>query len=362
MEKYSTYSTEDFLMDELFLDWIFAPSETTEGYWNAIFARYPVCKPKADEARKILLTLRIKPGKPMPPKMRQQVITHLQTHMDDVVTKERNGRTSRSWKRYLAVAGIVACCTISYILYRNATNSPVADQATLSQTNLPTNQTEQITNTTEKPLLLLLPDTSTVILEAKAYVIYHKESFLTDREVYLSGEAFFEVKSEKDHPFVVKTDHLTTKVLGTSFRVKAAKTLAESKVTVRSGIVEVRKKIELDSTAMPDPVYLTANQELTYSVTISEQPLRPLTPSAITPPTFDEHFKATPLKEVLKRLSDQYQVDISVADPFLETRTITASFQDMHLFEKLELISRATEANYRIVDGKVIFFQRSFNP
>jgi len=359
MEKYSTYGTEDFLTDEHFLDWILAPSETSNEYWKAVFILYPACESKADEAKKIISALRIRPGKTMPADMRRQIVAHLHANADETVAASKRNHFIRSWKRYLATACVLACCATAFFFYRTPSH-PTTGKLIIERAEVATAKETKITNTADKPLLVLLPDTSTVILEANAYIVYNEQTFIENREIYLRGEAFFEVVSEKDHSFRVKTDYLTTTVLGTSFRVKAAETLAKSKVTVQSGMVEVRKKTETDSTTETEmPVYLTANQEIIYSKSELQQPSSPLTPNDVPSPTFDEHFKSTPLKTVLKALSDQYHVDISVADSVLETRTITASLREMHLFEKLDLISRAAEITYRIVDGRIVFTQLS---
>ncbi|MGV3762493.1 FecR family protein [Parapedobacter sp.] len=356
MKKYSTYSTEDFLSDERFLEWVLSPSGSSIEYWKTVFILHPACESKADEAKKIVSALQIKHGETMPRDMRREILMYLQTQVDKTPTENESKRAIRPWK-YFAAACILACCFTALFLYRGLSPSPSTSvDLVIEQTETANSDEKKITNTASQPLLLILPDTSTVILEANAYVIYDEKEFTENRVIYLWGEAFFEVTSSKDHPFFVKTDHLTTQVLGTSFRVKAAKTLAESKVSVQSGVVEVRKKTQTGlATKIEAPVYLIANQEIKYTETTSEQPSSTSTPTTISIPSFDEDFKSEPLKSVLKTLSDQYKVDISIADSVLETRTITASLQNIHLFEKLTLISKAAEATYHIVDGRIIF-------
>lgn len=362
MEKYSAYRTEDFLSDERFLDWVLSPSETSNEYWQTVFILHPSCETKADEARKILSALRIKPGEAMPQDMYKQIMTHLQTHLDETIPTNKSNHLIWPWKTYLATACIIICCITAFFFFQTSTDS-VSGDLVIEQAGTLTDRQQRltkVTNTANKSLLLLLPDTSTVVLEANAYVVYSEETFALNREIYLGGEAFFEVTSNKNTPFSVKTDYLITQVLGTSFRIKAAETLAKSKVSVQSGVVKVYKKTQTDSATETEmPVYLTANQEIIYSESELQQPSSPLTPNDVPSPTFDEHFKSTPLKTVLKALSDQYHVDISVADSVLETRTITASLREMHLFEKLDLISRAAEITYRIVDGRIVFTQLS---
>jgi transmembrane sensor len=84
--------------------------------------------------------------------------------------------------------------------------------------------------------------------------------FITKRDVYLQdGEAFFEVKKDKSHPFRVISQMTTTQVYGTSFNVKAYKKLNYNTVSVRTGKVRVQSK----KAWYPDT--LRADQSLTYS-------------------------------------------------------------------------------------------------
>ncbi|NHA03282.1 DUF4974 domain-containing protein [Mucilaginibacter sp. HC2] len=59
------------------------------------------------------------------------------------------------------------------------------------------------------------------------------------REIKLEGEAFFEVAKDKSHPFIIHSDHMDTRVVGTSFDVQSYKGQSHYKVTVVTGIVKV---------------------------------------------------------------------------------------------------------------------------
>ena len=85
---------------------------------------------------------------------------------------------------------------------------------------------------------MTLHDGSTVILEPGGEVRYN-EKFLNTREVYLSGDAFFEVTKDASRPFLVYANEITTKVLGTSFRIKAKQGEKEIVVAVKTGKVSV---------------------------------------------------------------------------------------------------------------------------
>ena len=91
-------------------------------------------------------------------------------------------------------------------------------------------------NNSKLPKTLYLPDSSKIILSAHSSIKYAKD-FNKNRNVSLFGEAFFEVKKDTMHPFIIKTNEITTKVLGTSFNVKTTESFV--KVVVNTGLVQV---------------------------------------------------------------------------------------------------------------------------
>src|SRR5690606_12359908 len=70
------------------------------------------------------------------------------------------------------------------------------------------------------------------------------------REVFLTGEAFFDIKHDPNHPFIVHTGHIITKVLGTAFNINAQK--EEVTVTVSRGLVEVGSQTATFDQLRPD--------------------------------------------------------------------------------------------------------------
>jgi ferric-dicitrate binding protein FerR (iron transport regulator) len=83
-----------------------------------------------------------------------------------------------------------------------------------------------------------LPDNSQVWLNAASTLRYAKD-FHQQRELYLEGEAYFDVTEEKTHPFTVHAGELTTTVLGTGFDIKSFATDSLHLITVIRGKVSV---------------------------------------------------------------------------------------------------------------------------
>lgn len=105
-----------------------------------------------------------------------------------------------------------------------------------------------------------LPDGSIVWLNAGSLLIYPEEFTGNIRSLYLSGEAEFTVKKNKEKPFIVKTNHIEVEALGTVFTVTSFPGDSTTKAMLEEGSVRVGvNKNELQNRI------LVPNELLTYS-------------------------------------------------------------------------------------------------
>ncbi len=108
---------------------------------------------------------------------------------------------------------------------------------------------------------VLLPDSSEIWIHAGTHIRYPKNFASSERIVQLDGEAYFSVKKNKTRPFIVQTQELSVKVLGTRFNVKAYAGDEKITTTLTSGKVEI-------STHNHSRV-LQPNEQLTYDCSTS---------------------------------------------------------------------------------------------
>ena len=87
--------------------------------------------------------------------------------------------------------------------------------------------------------LLVLSDGTRVWLNAETELEYPAQFVGKERKVKLTGEAYFEVMPDAERPFVVETGNMQTRVLGTSFNIKAYTNEGAIYTTLLSGKVEV---------------------------------------------------------------------------------------------------------------------------
>src|SRR5690606_3611941 len=118
MEKYKSYQLTDFLIDDRFVNWVLAPDEASEMHWQAVFAKYPAILPTAEEARKVLLNIRIKPHRTMPESMREELVANIRDHIDRSASanSRRSPRVLIRFGRWAAAACMLVA--IGFASYR----------------------------------------------------------------------------------------------------------------------------------------------------------------------------------------------------------------------------------------------------
>jgi ferric-dicitrate binding protein FerR (iron transport regulator) len=129
---------------------------------------------------------------------------------------------SLNWAWSVAAAVAVLVMAAWWVFMRDTTPEPLAFRT-------PDNQSRSIT----------LPDQSQIELNENSTLSYTFDG--DTRKVVLSGEAFFDVEKDPKHPFVIQTGEVQTRVVGTSFNIRAYPDEAKVKVSVKTGRVEVRK-------------------------------------------------------------------------------------------------------------------------
>jgi transmembrane sensor len=195
-----------------------------------------------------------------------------------------------------------------------------------------------------KLLQLSLSDGTQVWLNADTKFRYPEVFGTGDREVYLEGEAFFEVTKDTARPFRIHSGKLTTTVLGTSFNVKAYGADDLNEVAVITGKVSV--------------IHTTADKHA------SEVLLQPGQKAVLTKGTnllskeaFNDQdrytswkegkliFENAPVGEVITSLGRYYNIDIQLTEA-LRSCKVTATFDPMPLEKVMYLLCFTLNAEY----------------
>jgi ferric-dicitrate binding protein FerR (iron transport regulator) len=132
------------------------------------------------------------------------------------------------WYSIAAVFLLGACFILCFVIYKG--NQAFTGVVKLEKTVTPIGTKSKI----------VLSDGSVVLLNSETSFRYPL-SFrgAHNREVYLNGEAFFEVSKDHHHPFIVHTGKMSVKVLGTTFNIKSYANETSSETTLIRGAIEV---------------------------------------------------------------------------------------------------------------------------
>ncbi|MBE9585823.1 FecR domain-containing protein [Mucilaginibacter sp. JRF] len=199
-----------------------------------------------------------------------------------------------------------------------------------------------------KTKVVTLADGTRVTLNANSELRY-PENFNGDkREVYLTGEAYFQVFHNADKPFVIHSGNLLTHVLGTTFTVSAyPKSVSPLNVTVLTGKVAVKHE-QANALAV-----LTRGQSATMRQGKSAFELDTLKNPEDAIAWIDDKliFENANMKEVASVLSNKYGVTINIADDQLAAQHITAIFQGQTLSGILKAVTKITHTKYTNTDS-----------
>jgi len=206
---------------------------------------------------------------------------------------------------------------------------------------------KQVTHAGERKIITLT-DGSTVVLNNRSELRYSSHFSGNKREVYLKGEAFFEVKHDTARPFIVHTAHLKVQVLGTSFNVKSYQNDNHTTVGVVTGKVGVNgNKTKRTFMLLPGNVLSCDKRDTAF------QQLNLTTDEILGWQKGLMAFHQETLEEIIPELERWYDVSVTLNSKQLLKKRITASFSRKPLNEVLEILSKTAGFTYVINKNQV---------
>lgn len=361
MKDFRLFDITDFVMDEDFVRWVYERRPEDEAAWRAWLTRNPDKHLVVAEARNILESIYIALPAITAQEIQQETDRLLQTIHQQPVPKPAKVTRMKARTWYAAAAILIACITGGLYFFSN-TKANNKEPFTWENMTASRQLIENV-NTSDKPVTIALPDGSAISLAPGSRIGYANHFDSTDnRDVYLSGEAFFEVTKNPDRPFRVFANEIVTKVLGTSFTVRSFENDTTIQVIVRTGKVTVYSQAVTNTRRSatdhkPGEVILTPNQQLVYEKTghkfqkvLLDDPL--LIVSKVTEQKME--YEDASLIGVFNELSRAYGIGIVYDNDLLEKCTVTADLKNETFYHKLDLICTAIGASYEVIDGQVV--------
>ncbi|MBC9795124.1 FecR family protein [Sinomicrobium weinanense] len=410
--KYKHYKTEDFIADEYFQQWILDPDPVTDDFWKNWLTENPGKKDIVEEAREMVSILdrwqgqdpglsgtaikmswqdidwrtakKTQPGTPaysgsaqQPPfgnqgKKRQKnpwlkvaigfcVVFGVFYGIDKSGILEKAARLSETASPQVTLElqdgsiEVIDETTSQIITTAKGQRVVSQEKNVLVYANDPNTETEglvynQLTVPYGKKFELVLSDGSHIFLNSGSKLRYPVK-FLSERprDVFLDGEAFFEVEKDETRPFTVVTGEMNTKVLGTKFNVTSYKNENNTHTVLVEGSVGVYKPD--DTQGKEEPLLVKPGQRAVFengSIGVEEVKIEKYTAWTRGQLYFvDDKFDL-----IIKELERHYNVKIENKYEALNKRRLTSTFKDepdlervLHIFQKIVPFDYVKERN-----------------
>lgn len=224
----------------------------------------------------------------------------------------------------------------------------------------------------------IMEDGTRVTLNADSKLEYSKDFASKNREVYLTGEAFFDVHADPQKPFIIHTSKMDIKVLGTAFNVKSYPDEASSEATLIKGAIEVTvtdnpsEKIILK----PSQKLVLTNFDSTKRKAVSIKDLTPNVPSvpSVTSMTYlnDKKdssvvmetswlqnklvFQDEDFGTLAKRMERWYNISIHFNRVGYRQLRFTGVLEGETIAEALNALHLTENFNYKIEDSTIVIY------
>ncbi|RAV98143.1 FecR family protein [Pseudochryseolinea flava] len=349
---YTKFNVEDFASNDSFIDWVNQSDPEAVKYWNLYLSTHPEIRDTVEKARILVLNLKHAEKTPYDAGQVASMWKKIESGVEvPVNTKSK----SRKFSYAFVLATAIFICAATSIWYYTQEHNANQSLEYYSYAAVSSDFVEHV-NETDQAQRVVLQDGSTVVLAAKSAFKY-KANYLDDstRNVYLSGEAFFDVAHNPYKPFIVHSDELFVKVLGTSFRVSAQANTPSFLVAVKTGKVSVYTSNS--NGEKKDGVILLPNQQVNYvrkeqsfEKTLVEMP--EILNATIKPEDFV--FENTPIATVFKKIENAYGIEIIFNEETMKNCFLTVPLGTESMTEKLKIICQTIGASYEIIDANVV--------
>ena len=210
---------------------------------------------------------------------------------------------------------------------------------------------------------IVLPDGSKVWINDDTKITYAKSFGDGAREVTLTGEAYFDVIKDPKRPFIVHTQTLDVKVLGTAFNVRAYPNEKNTQTTLLRGSVEVvlnkekAKRIMLKpyekiivQNGYAQPLALTKNPVNLQSISVGPIQFNLIDSSAMETQWMKNRlaFEGDKLEDAAIILERWYNIKVIIRDVRLRNKKVSGVFEDRSLNNVMEALSLAVGFKYKI--------------
>lgn len=319
-------SPEEFLCDESFIDWINRCNPKNNGRWEQWIKKNPGKQHLVDEAIDLYHTLFVTES------LKPEQLLSAEEKIFKAIEPSAPGKKVFNIRQWMVAAAVAAVFIVAVLLFYQG------------------NKQEKIESHFGEVVKNILPDGSEVMLNANSRVRYNSGwDSMTEREVWIEGEAFFHVaKTARHKRFVVHTDRFDVVVTGTQFSV--VNKAEVSNVVLKEGSVTVQAKNGKVVNMRPGDFIELRDDALTQKKVTAERALAWMEDKL--------YFDKTPLTEVVNIISEHYGVAVELADTGLSAETISGIIPNNNLDTVLKALGAVSDFSIER-NGNHVLLKRS---
>lgn len=343
---YKNYrNAEDIICDESFQQYCLGTDPSAIRFWENWISEHPEAAAEIAEARKIFTLLNANQGN-LP-----EQLSHLKDGMERAVfLKEALALPERRSRRYLytgIAAGVLLLLGVTLFLDRAGREQEPAVLAATVQSGAEPRKT------------LVLADGSVLTMRNNSTVSLSEGFSKTNRVLTLCGEAFFDVKPDPAHPFIVHTREASIEVLGTVFNVSAypentftETALFRGKVAVtskedpsRKTILMPSQKLVIQSGKIKDTAYAVRS----LTVDPADHKAKEIAWVRNRLKIQDES-----LEKIAARLQEWYGIPIVITDEAVKQYSYSGTFESETVIKALEALQLSYPFNFQLEQNKIV--------
>lgn len=333
--NYYLYTAEDFVADESFIDYHLQKNENSILFWENWISLHPEKLDEIYNAQRILDVLYLR--------LNEEELGNEFEKFDGFLTstqKEENLSFKHANKNTLSMAlaiiGVMLLIIGSWGIYQYNQKESSKNQYIVRQ------------NPFGQRSVFQLSDGTKVTLNANSTLKFPNKFDLNARIVELTGEAFFEVTKNPEKPFIVKTENLSTTVLGTKFNINAH----DLDQTIQISLVEGKVKVTSDD--KKGEIILHSNQKVFFHKSSSVFIKSNFDPVQVT--AWKEgviYFKNASFEEIAEKIHATYGI-VLINNVRKIKWDYTGQFDDTDYLTIIKSICYAKKLKYKIVNDTII--------
>ena len=261
---------------------------------------------------------------------------------DKILTNIRNGIKYNRPIRLIAkkllpyAAILIILLSLGGILVKYFNNQSITNDRTFTSVIVDNGQRSKV----------ILPDSSVVWLNSGTTLSYSSDFAQGSREIYLNGQAFFDITRNERVPLFVHCNDLLVKVLGTKFDVSAYSENNRIRVVLESGSVQLTSERVKNCTYQLKPGEMADYDREKNKMITGKADLEKFTSwrNGIL------IFRNDPLKLIIEKLERWYNIEIEIADPAVYSSIFTGTIRNESYEQILKLIEYSCSVSFRIND------------